>query len=301
MSMKNRLSLRSERSFQRVVFLILLVICIMVAAPIYLIIVSSFAEEKTLLATGYSFFPARWSLNAYAAIFRQSASILHAYWISVLVTAVGTTGNLLLTTLYAYPLSRKNFRYRNVFAFIVFFTMLFNGGIVPQYILYSRYLGIKNTLWALIVPNQLLGGFYIFLMRNYFSNTIPGELIEAAKIDGASETQVFIRIMLPLSTPVIATVGLFVGLGYWNDWINGLYYITSSRYFSLQLVLKRLLDNIQYLNSGRAATAVGSAYALPTTAYRMALAVIGIVPILAIFPFVQKYLVKGTVIGAIKG
>lgn len=301
MTVKANHANRQDRRYRAGINIILTVLCILVAAPVALIIISSFTDEKVLLANGYSFFPQKLSLAAYQAIFRQSSSIMQSYLNSIIVTAIGVTVNLFLTVTFAYPLSRKDYKYRDLFSFVVFFTMLFSGGIVPQYILYSRYLKIKDTLLALIVPNQLLGAFYIFLVRNYYSNNIPSSLTEAAKIDGASEWQVFAKIMFPLSMPVVVTVALFVGLGYWNDWVNGLYYVTSSKYYTLQLLLKKMLDNIQYLNSGKAATALGSGFTLPTTAYRMALAVIGLVPILMIFPFVQKYLVKGTVIGAVKG
>lgn len=288
----------ASRAFSTVVLLILAVITI---APVALIFISSFTEEKELLQYGYSFLPSKWSLDAYTAIFSQRNSVFSAYGITIGVTAAGTLMNVLLTLFFAYPLSRKDFKWRNQLAFFVFFTMLFNGGIVPQYMLYTRYLGLKNTIWALILPNRLLGAFNIFLVRNYFVNNIPESLIESARIDGANELQVFFKIMLPLAKPVIATIALFVGLAYWNDWVNGLYYITKTNLFSLQLLLKKLLDNIQFLTSGQANAALGAQFTLPTTAYRMALAVIGVVPILIIYPFVQKHLVRGTVIGAVKG
>lgn len=290
-----------EHAFRVFCIVMLTVFALIAIAPVILIFISSFSEEKELLAKGYSYFPKAWSLDAYAAIFSQRDSIFSAYGMTIIVTAIGTIINVIMTILFAYPLSRKDFKYRNILSFFVFFTMLFNGGIVPQYIMYTRYLGIKNTILALIIPNRLLGAFNIFLVRNYYSNSIPNALVEAAKIDGANELQVFGQIMVPLAKPVIATISLFVGLAYWNDWVNGLYYISKSNLFTLQLLLKKLLDNIQLLASGRATAALGTQYTIPTTSYRMALAVIGVVPILIIYPFVQQYLVRGTVIGAIKG
>ena len=281
--------------------IVLIVVTVITILPILLIFTSSFTEEKTLLHYGYALIPRKLSFEAYNAILSQKDSIFTAYRITVIVTAIGTLVNVSMTMLFAYPLARKDFKYRNIFAFFVFFTMLFNGGIVPQYILYARYLNIKNTLFALILPNRLLGAFNIFLARNYFSNNIPDSLIESAMIDGATELKVFTRIMLPLSKPVIATIGLFVGLAYWNDWVNGLYYTTKANLYSLQLLLKKLLDNIQFLTSGEATAILGHQVALPSNAYRMSLAVIGIIPILIIYPFAQKYLVHGTVIGAVKG
>ena len=178
--------------------------------------------------------------------------------------------------------------------------MLFNGGIVPSYIMWTQFFHIKDTLFALIIPNYLMSAFNVLLVRNYFKNNIPESLLESAKIDGASEWMVFFRIMLPLSVPVIATIALFIGLTYWNDWINGLYYLTSPKLYSIQNLLIQMMDNIQFLNSGAAAGIIG-AVKLPSTAVRMAMGVVGIVPVLLIYPFIQKYLIRGTVIGAVKG
>ena len=279
----------------------LVVLTVITLAPVILVFISSFTDETALLRNGYSFVPKKWSTDAYVSILSRWSSIFSAYKITIFVTGVGTFINVIMTLLFAYPLSRKDFKYRNFFAFAVFFTMLFNGGIVPQYILYARYLNIKNTIWALIVPNRLLSAYNIFLVRNYFTNSVPESLVEAAKIDGANELQVYVKIMLPLAKPVIATIALFVGLAYWNDWVNGLYYTTKTSLYSLQLLLKKLLDNIQFLTSGQVTGIMGAQATLPSNSYRMALAVIGLLPVLIIYPFVQKYLVRGTVIGAVKG
>lgn len=290
-----------EMGFHRFSIVVLVVLTLATLAPVALVFISSLTDEMTLLRNGYSFLPKKLSLEAYRTIASQWSSIRSAYGITVFVTGFGTLCNVILTLLFAYPLSRRDFKYRNLFSFIVFFTMLFNGGIVPQYILYTRYLNIKNTIWSLIVPNRMLGAFNIFLVRNYFNNSIPESLVESAKVDGAGELTVFLRIMLPLATPVTATVALFVGLAYWNDWVNGLYYTTKASLYSLQLLLKKLLDNIQFLTSSQASAILGSQFQLPSNSYRMALAVIGILPILIVYPFLQKYLVRGTVIGAVKG
>ena len=290
-----------ERTFHLVTYFLLLFLTVLVLLPVILILISSFTDEKTLLNSGYSFFPKKLSLDAYRTIFSQGSSIFHAYLITLLVTSLGTLSSVLLTVSFAYPLSRSDYKYRNVFSFIIFFTMLFNGGLVPQYMLWTRYLNLKNTLWALIIPNRLLGAFNIFLVRNYYKNNIPASLIESARIDGASEWKIFTQIMLPLAKPVIATVSLYIGLAYWNDWINGLYYISNSDLFSLQQLLNRLLENIQFLSSNSSTLTLGTQFVFPTSSYRMALAVIGVAPIIIIYPFVQKFLVKGTVIGAVKG
>ena len=295
--------LNSEKIFRSFAFVVLLILAIVCILPIILIIVASFTDETTLLANGYRFFPQKYGLEAYVYLLKQSVMMLRAYKISILVTVIGTLASLVLSTTFAYPLSRKDFKYRNIFSFLVFFTMLFSGGIVPSYMMWTKFFHIKDTIWALIIPSYLMNAFNILLIRNYYSNNIPDALVEAARIDGASEFLTFRRVIVPLSVPVIATVGLFTGLAYWNDWINGLYYINDPGLYSIQNLLIRLMNNIQYLNSGAAAGIVsgGTTGALPSTSVRMAIAVVGVIPVVAASPFLQKYLIRGTVIGAVKG
>ena len=295
--------LNSEKIFRSFAFVVLLILAIVCILPIILIIVASFTDETTLLANGYRFFPQKYGLEAYVYLLKQSVMMLRAYKISILVTVIGTLASLVLSTTFAYPLSRKDFKYRNIFSFLVFFTMLFSGGIVPSYMMWTKFFHIKDTIWALIIPSYLMNAFNILLIRNYYSNNIPDALVEAARIDGASEFLTFRRVIVPLSVPVIATVGLFTGLAYWNDWINGLYYINDPGLYSIQNLLNRLMNNIQYLNSGAAAGIVsgGTTGALPSTSVRMAIAVVGVIPVVAAYPFLQKYLIRGTVIGAVKG
>ena len=295
--------LNSEKIFRSFAFVVLLILAIVCILPIILIIVASFTDETTLLANGYRFFPQKYGLEAYVYLLKQSVMMLRAYKISILVTVIGTLASLVLSTTFAYPLSRKDFKYRNIFSFLVFFTMLFSGGIVPSYMMWTKFFHIKDTIWALIIPSYLMNAFNILLIRNYYSNNIPDALVEAARIDGASEFLTFRRVIVPLSVPVIATVGLFTGLAYWNDWINGLYYINDPGLYSIQNLLIRLINNIQYLNSGAAAGIVsgGTTGALPSTSVRMAIAVVGVIPVVAAYPFLQKYLIRGTVIGAVKG
>lgn len=290
--------LNSEKIFRSFAFVVLLILAIVCILPIILIIVASFTDETTLLANGYRFFPQKYGLEAYVYLLKQSVMMLRAYKISILVTVIGTLASLVLSTTFAYPLSRKDFKYRNIFSFLVFFTMLFSGGIVPSYMMWTKFFHIKDTIWALIIPSYLMNAFNILLIRNYYSNNIPDALVEAARIDGASEFLTFRRVIVPLSVPVIATVGLFTGLAYWNDWINGLYYINDPGLYSIQNLLIRLMNNIQYLNSGAAAGIVsgGTTGALPSTSVRMAIAVVGVIPVVAAYPFLQKYLIRGTVI-----
>ncbi len=270
--------------------------------PIVLIIIGSVSDEKFLISNGYTYFPKKLSLDSYYYMVKQSAMILRAYGITILVTIVGTLTSVLLTTMLAYPMSRRDFRYRNLLAFFVFFTMLFNGGIVASYIMWSRFFEIKNTIWALIVPNYLVTAFNVFLVRNYFTNGVPMAIIESAQIDGAGEFTIFFKIMLPLAVPVVATISLFTALVYWNDWINGLYYITDSSYFGIQNLLIRIMNNVQFLKISTNLALLGTQNVdLPGTSVRMAMAVIGILPMVIIFPFVQKYFIKGVVLGAVKG
>lgn len=291
-----------SKVFRRVSTLILTVLVVISLLPILLIVIASFTSEDALLRNGYSYLPAEWSLDAYYYMVKQGVVIARSYGVSFLVTIVGTGLSVILTTMLAYPASRRSFRYRNVLLFFVFFTMLFNGGIVPSYIMWTRFFHIKDTIWALIVPNYLVTGFNVILVKNYYVNSVPESLLEAAQIDGAGEFKIFYRIMLPLAVPTVATISLFTGLCYWNDWTNGLYYVSNEKLYSIQLLLMKIMNNIQALRSNSNASLLGTgAVELPGTSIRMAMAVVGILPILLIYPFVQKYLIRGVVVGAVKG
>ena len=291
-----------SKSFNAVATIILTVIVIITLLPLALIVISSFAKESALIRNGYSFFPEEWSLDAYYYMVKQGAVILRSYGISIFVTVVGTVASVILTTMLAYPMSRKNFKDHNVLSFFVFFTMLFNGGIVPSYIMWTKIFHIKDTIFALLIPNYLVTAFNVILVKNYYANNIPDSLVEAAEIDGATEMTIFRKIMLPLAVPTVATISLFTGLCYWNDWTNGLYYVSNEKLYSIQMLLMKIMNNIQALRSNSNAALLGTGSVdLPGTAIRMAMAVIGILPILLIYPFVQKYLVRGVVVGAVKG
>ena len=211
-----------SKTFNRVATILLTVLVIITLLPIILIVIASFTEEQTLIRDGYTFFPKNFSLDAYYYMVKQGAVIVRAYGVSIFVTVVGTCLSVLLTTMLAYPMSRKSFKFRNALAFFVFFTMLFNGGIVPSYIMWTKFLHIKDTIWALIIPNYLVTAFNVILVKNFYQNSIPDSLVEAAQIDGASEFTIFRKIMFPLAVPTVATISLFTGICYWNDWTNGL-------------------------------------------------------------------------------
>ncbi|WP_099521133.1 carbohydrate ABC transporter permease [Paenibacillus sp. BIHB 4019] len=280
------------------VFILTAVACLF---PFLLLLVSSFTQEQSLVRDGYSLFPSQLSLDAYQYLWKQSASIGRSYGITILITVVGTAVGLLISSLLAYPLSRKDLPFKGFLSFAVFFTLLFNGGLVPTYLIYTEIFNIKDTLWALIIPLLLTNGFYILLIRTFFSNSIPVAIIESAYIDGASEFKIFYQIVMPLSLPILATIGLMLGIGYWNDWFNGLIYITDDKLYSLQNLLNRMLQNIQFLQQMNLGGRQNSAGALPMNTVRMAMAVIGIVPIILAYPFFQKFFVKGLTIGAVKG
>ena len=301
--MKNaKLLTKGEIAFRRLSVVVLGFTSLIAILPFILIFMASITEEKSLTQYGYSFFPKQFSLDAYKYLVNQISTVGRAYLTSIGLTVVGTVGNMLLTTMFAYPLSREDFKYRGIFAFILFFTMLFNGGIVPSYMVWTRLLHIKDTYFALLLPNLLMGAFNVLLVRNYYKSNIPASIVESAQLDGAGELTIFWKIMLPLSVPVNVTVGLFAGLAYWNDWTNALYYIDNTKYYGIQNMLMRIMEDITFLTSGQASRVVDtSAITVPSVGMRMALAVIGILPILVLYPFLQKYLIKGIVVGAVKG
>lgn len=270
--------------------------------PLLLVFMVSITEEKSLLLNGYSFFPKHIDFSAYQYLFRGSDTILRAYGITIFVTVVGTTLGLFLTALLAYPLSRKDFPLRNGFTFYIFFTMLFNGGLVPWYLVYSNVLHIQNTVLSLIIPNLLIGGFNVFIMRTFFMTTIPPSIVESASIDGAGELRIFFQIILRLSLPVLATVGLFTTLAYWNDWYNSLIYINDTKLYSLQYLLNKTLMDINVVLNKTTGTLQADLLAkVPTETIRMAMAVLGIGPIVLAYPFFQRFIVQGLTIGSVKG
>ena len=290
-----------NKGFQIFAHIVMIVISVCSLAPFVILLASSFTDDKTLTAYGYSFFPRVFSTEAYKYLFTSSSSIFRAYGISILVTVVGTVANLTLTTLYAYPLSRRDLPIRNVFAFILFFTMLFSGGLVPSYIMWTQSFHIRNTLFALLIPNLLMGGFNVIMMRTYLNSNIPDAVIEAARIDGASEFKILRSIVLPMATPILATLALLVGLAYWNDWQNGLYYINNTNLYSIQVLLMNLQRSLDALTQNAASGGNISTANLPSTSVRMAITVMGVLPVMIIYPFLQKYFVKGISIGAVKG
>ncbi len=285
--------------------IIMTVLSLIAIIPIILMIVSSLTDNISLLQNGYSFIPEKWSIFAYEWIFQSNrGTVLRAYGMSFLLTSTGVMVSLIITTLLAYGLSKKDLPLRGVFTFLVFFTMLFNGGLVSTYINYTTVFHVKDTFAGLLVPGLLMNAFNVLLMKSYFVSSIPGEILEAANMDGAGEFKIMYSVALPMSKPIIATIGMFVGIAYWNDWNNGFIYIVkNTELFSIQNLLNRLMQNIQALtqNASNLSNANEGLAQIPTATVRMAMATLGILPIVLVYPFIQKYFVKGITLGGVKG
>ncbi len=267
--------------------------------PFVLVIVASLTDEATLVRNGYSLFPEKWSLAAYQAILRSGA-ILDAYKVSIFVTVVGTLLSMVITCMGAYALSNKKLKYRNKLAFFFYFTMLFSGGMVPTYILISKYLGLRDSIWVYIIP-ALLNPWNMFLLRNFFSE-IPEALRESAYIEGADEWVVLRSIVLPLSMPAIATISLFYAIQYWNDWLPAVLYISDEKLQSLQYVIMKIIRNIEAATRLASQGASSGAVAVPPSyTIRLATAIATIGPIIFLYPFLQKYFVQGLRVGGVKG
>lgn len=293
--------IKRDRVFQTVANLLLFLIALFCFLPILLLFSSSFSNETEIVHKGYALLPRQLDFSTYRYILNGVNGILCSYGISFVITVVGTILNLVITVLYAYPISRRDLKGRSFFSFLLFFTILFNGGFIPTYMMWTNTFHIKNTYLAYLLPNLLMNGFYVIMARNFFSANIPSALIESAKMDGAGEFRTLWSIVLPMAKPIIATLGLFVSLNYWNDWQNGLYYITDDKMYSLQVLLNRMLLDSMYAQQGLSKTANSIGAAAPSATLKMAIAALGTIPVLIIFPFVSKYLTGGIVVGAVKG
>lgn len=293
---------RKLTPYKVIVYIILTIEAITCIAPLILMVMASFTDSQTLIREGYRFTPSKLSLEAYQYLWKSRALIFRAYGMSFLVTGIGAFVSLILTTMLGYILSKPYLPGVKAITFFVFFTMLFNGGLVPTYLLYTNLLHIKNTVWALIVPYLLVRAWYVMLVRIYFQNNVPTEVLEAAKIDGASEFQTFREVALPMAKPIVATVALFSIILYWNDWQNGLYFITKrTDLYTIQNLLNRMIQEIQYLSSNAVVGQTTDLSSIPSATARMAIAVIGILPIVILYPFIQKNFAKGITLGAVKG
>ena len=262
--------------------------------PLLLVVSASLTDEIALTRNGYGLIPSQFSIDAYNFVLEDPTAIIRAYGVTIFTTLTGTILGVLVMSLLAYPLSQPDFRLRRPLSFFVFFTMLFNGGLVPFYILMTQYLRLRNNILALIIPH-LVGVWYVLILRTYFAG-LPGELLDAARVDGAGEWRIFFSIVLPLSKPALATIGLFVALGIWNDWILALYFISDANLYPLQYLLQILLANATVIANMRQL----STQAIPLQTMRMAMAVLATGPAAIFFLFFQKYLVRGITLGSFK-
>ncbi len=270
--------------------------------PFLTVIMSSLTDETTLIKNGYSLFPKHMSLKAYTYIFDQGQQIIKSFGVSVFITIIGTAISVMMTAFYAYALSRPKFRYKKFFNYMAFFTMLFGGGLVPTYLVVTHVVGLKDSIWALILP-MALNVFFIIVMRTFFKSSVPDSIIEAAQIDGAGEFMTFFKIVLPISLPSVATISLFTTLGYWNDWFNALLYIDSAHITPLQYLLMQIDRNMQFLIQNASDMGMGAGEAsnqLPAETVKMAIVVISTIPIACAYPFFQKYFIQGLTVGAVK-
>lgn len=294
------MKIRSPRStvvFNIFGYLIISLAAIFCLFPLILIVSGSFTENTVLMRQGYKLWPSEFSLSAYQQLFLYPEGILAAYGNTIVVTIVGTLTGLWIISMTGYVLQRKDFRYRNRISFLIYFTTIFGGGLVPWYIMLSKYLHMTNTYMARIFP-LLMTPFLIILMRTFISTSVPGEVIESAKIDGAGDFRIYSRVVLPIIGPGLATVGLFLALGYWNDWYLTSLFITKKSMYSLQYYLYDML------NSARFAQEMGiymGDVQLPTESIKMAMVVIVTGPIIFLYPFVQRYFVTGITVGSVKG
>ena len=295
----NRISARAN-ILLNIMFLILALICVI---PAVLVVSISFSAEQSITDYGYRLIPKIISLDGYGYLLKQGALIIRALGVSLFVTIVGTALGTLLTTLMGYVLSRPDYKLNGFLTMLVFIPMVFNGGLVSTYFIVSQFLHLKNTLWALILPLSV-SSFNVVICRTFFKTTIPEELIESAKMDGATQFKIFFQIVLPISLPVIATIGLFLCFAYWNDWYQSMLYIDNQRLYSLQALLNAIMTNINMLAQNAATMGASMAYMvanMPKEAARMAIVVIIVLPIACAYPFFQKYFISGLTVGAVKG
>jgi putative aldouronate transport system permease protein len=297
---KNEIS----RTANVVLHILFILAIIAILAPFVLLVTVSFTDNTTLVVEGYKFIPSQWSTEAYEFLFKSPRVVTDAYGVTILVTVVGTLGHVFLGALVGYALTKTRMPGHTFFTFFVFFTMLFNGGLVAMYIINTQLLGFRNHFRGLIMP-LMFNVWHVLILRTYFATAIPESIEESAKIDGANDLRIFFQIVIPLAKPVLATIALFAALIYWNDWFQSLLYITNERMYSLQFVMLQTLRQIEMMNRllaiGASADVLDQLRDLPDESVRFAMVIISIGPIVAAYPFFQRYFVKGVTIGALKG
>lgn len=290
---------KADQIFNILAFSLVGIAAVICVLPFVLVLSGSLTDNMVIITEGYSLWPKVFSTDAYKTIFKNPASILQAYKMTIYYTVVGTSVGLFVTTMTAYVVSRKEFKYRNVVTFLLYFTTIFGGGMIPWYLLYANVLNLKGTTFVIWFPG-ITSSFLVILMRTFITGSVPDAIAESAKIDGAGQFTIFMKIVLPVLKPGLATVGLFLALGYWNDWYRSSLFSTSSDTYELQFYLYNMLSSTTALKD----LAVGATVNidnLPTQAVKMAMAVVVTGPVLLFYPFVQKYFVSGITVGAVKG
>ncbi len=294
----NRISKNSNRLFN----IILLLGAILAISPVFFITSISLSSHQSIQQFGFQLIPKEFSLAAYEFLWNERSTIIHAFFMSVLVTSMGIVIGTILTTTMGYVLSRRSFRLKGFLTWLIFIPMIFNGGMVAAYVVNTNLLGLRNTIWVLILP-LAVSSFYIIICKTFFKMSVPESIIESAKIDGASQLTVFLRVVTPISKPLFATMGIFLAFGYWNDWFLASLYISNSNLVTLQALLNNILNNVEYLANNPAMGATLQQYraAMPTESVRMAIALVVVLPIACVYPFFQKYFIRGLTVGAVKG
>lgn len=292
--------MQSNRSAS-LINLFFIAVSALIIVPFLLVVSISLTSEAELTKHGYHFIPHVFDLAAYRYLFKVPAVILRSYGITAAVTCIGTILGLLITSMLAYTVSRPDYSYRRFTSFYVFFTMLFGGGLVPYYILMTRYLHVKDTVWALILPG-MLSAWNVIVLKGFFAK-IPMEIIESAKMDGAREWRIYFTMIIPLSTPGLATLGLLIAFGYWNEWFNALLFIENPNLVPLQLLLVRMLNSMEVISQNLDKFGIQGLdiSQFPTMSARMAMVVLAAGPMMVIFPFFQRYFVQGLTVGSLKG
>lgn len=282
------------------IYVFLTLFCLLCVIPIITVVSISFSSDMQIAKEGYGILPKGFTMDAYKYVFKDAAAIFRSYGVTIIVTVVGLVLGLILNSMIAYVLSRQDYAYRKPLTVFLIIPMVLNGGLVPTYIWVSRYLHLKNTIWVMILP-LLIVPWFIILLRTFFAQ-IPSSLMEAARVDGAGELTIFVKIVLPLAKPALATVGMFITLNYWNDWFQPLMYIDERELYNLQYRLYILMRDVQEMLKNSAISGMGISIAdMPTESMRMAMCVIAAGPMLVVFPFFQKYFVKGLTVGGVKG
>lgn len=292
-----------SRPAEAVIHIIMILFCLACIIPFVFVVIISFSSQESIRELGFSFTPSSWGVDAYTYVFQMGRQLWISYFNSFFITIVGTICTLLVTILYSYALYRKDFKYRKFFTFFCFFTMIFGGGLAPTYVICKQLLGLSDSYAAIIIP-MLLNPFNIIIMRTFFQSSVPGDLIDAAAIDGSGEYTTLFRIILPVAKPGIATVGLLTALAYWNEWFIPMLYIRDAKYYPLQYLLQEMQSKVDFLAKNSAmvgAETANIAANLPADTLRMALVVFIVVPIAFAYPFFQRYIISGLTIGSVKG